>query len=233
MQSILKYEPHFPVVTVDLAPAEELVADYGAMVARSPAVELEVRLLVGRRPSFFDKLKSLLAAVVRRALGSRGLFLNHFSSPTGGWVRLASPMGGGIKQLSLRDSAKWKISPRAFIAHTGPIDLKMIWGSVRAVFSREGVVFLDASGEGEIWVAGYGAIDELEVNGSYVVDSGHVVAFEKQLAYEVRHASGHIGDTAIPGEGLVLELTGTGRVLVQTRNIGALTSWVGRQLPTL
>lgn len=233
MQALIKHEPHFPVVTVDLAPAEELVADYGAMVARSPALELRVRLLVGRRPSFFDTVKALCAAVVRRMLGSRGLFMNHFSSTMGGWVRLASPMGGAIKQLSLREGAKWKIAPRSFIAHSGPIDMKMTWGSLRAVFSREGVVFLDAGGEGEIWIAGYGAIDEVEVNGSYVIDSGHLVAFESKLAHEVRHASGHIGDTAIPGEGLVLELTGTGRALVQTRNIGALTSWVGRQLPTL
>lgn len=231
MQSIIKHEPHFPVVTVDLAPAEELVADYGAMVARSPSIELHVRLCVGRRPSFVDTAKALLAAIVRRMLGSRGLFMNHFSSSMGGWVRLASPMGGAIKQLSLRDSAKWKIAPRSFIAHTGPIDLRMIWGSLRAVFSREGLVFLDAAGEGEIWVAGYGAIEEIEVKGSYVIDSGHVVAFEKKLSYEIRHASGHIGDTAIPGEGLVLELSGTGRVLVQTRNLGALTSWIGRQLP--
>lgn len=232
MQAVIKHEPHFPVVTVDLAPSEELVADYGAMVARSPALELQVRLCVGRRPSFFDKAKALLAAVVRRMIGSRGLFMNHFSSMMGGWVRLASPMGGAIKQLSLREGARWKIAPRSFIAHTGPIDLKLKWDSLRAVFSREGVSFLDASGEGELWVAGYGAIEEIEVKGSYVIDSGHLVAFERQLAFEVRHASGHIGDTAIPGEGLVLELTGSGRALVQTRNLGALTSWVGRQLPS-
>lgn len=231
MQAIIKHEPHFPVVTVDLAPAEELVADYGAMVARSPAIELHVRLCVGRRPSFLDKVTALLAAMVRRMLGSRALFMNHFSSMMGGWVRLASPMGGAIKQLSLREGAKWKISPRSFIAHTGPIDLRMNWGGLRAVFSREGLFFLDVAGEGELWVAGYGAIDEVEVKGSYVIDSGHLVGFEKKLAYEIRHASGHIGDTAIPGEGLVLELTGTGKALVQTRNIGALTSWVGRQLP--
>jgi uncharacterized protein (TIGR00266 family) len=231
MQALIKHEPHFPVVTVDLAPAEELVADYGAMVARAPAIDLHVRLCVGRRPSLIDRVKALGAAFIRRMLGSRGVFLNHFSSMTGGWVRLASPMGGPIKQLSLREGARWNVAPRSFIAYSGPIDMQMRWGSLKAVFSRGGVQFLDLSGEGELWLAGYGAIDEVEVNGSYVIDSGHIVAFEKSLHFDIRHASGHIGDTPIPGEGLVLELSGNGKVLVQTRNLGALTSWVGRQLP--
>jgi uncharacterized protein (AIM24 family) len=33
------------------------------------------------------------------------------------------------------------------------------------------------------------------------------------------------------GEGIVCEFNGTGRVYLQSRNLGALTDWIGRLLP--
>jgi uncharacterized protein (TIGR00266 family) len=106
----------------------------------------------------------------------------------------------------------------------------LIWGGFAMLFSREGAFFLRCRGAGELLVNCYGAIEKVEVDGSYLVDTGHVVAFEGELRYRLRRAGGW-RSTLLSGEGLVMHFTGTGTVWLQTRNVGALVRWITPSLP--
>jgi uncharacterized protein (AIM24 family) len=72
---------------------------------------------------------------------------------------------------------------------------------------------------------------ELEVRPgrSLVIDNGHVVAWDSTLDYEIRVASGAIGFKS--GEGLVNEFRGSGKILIQTRNIKSLAETLIPYLP--
>jgi uncharacterized protein (TIGR00266 family) len=103
--------------------------------------------------------------------------------------------------------------------------------SARAFFSGESLFFLKASGAGPVLLNAFGAIEELDLNGEMIVDTGHLVAFESGISYEVtKAASGWIA-SFLSGEGLVLRMSGQGKVYIQSRNPNAFGRTLGSLLP--
>ncbi|RPI22874.1 MAG: AIM24 family protein, partial [Chloroflexota bacterium] len=71
----------------------------------------------------------------------------------------------------------------------------------------------------------------LEAGQTYTVDTGHLVAFTDKMGFQV-HGIGGIKSTLFSGEGLVVDLTGPGRLMMQTRSADAFISWLSPKLPT-
>jgi uncharacterized protein (TIGR00266 family) len=230
MQQLIKYEPSFSMLQLSLAPGETVIAEAGSMVARSSNLQMEVKLNAGRKAGFFGKLKAVFIALLRKMIGGETFFVNHFSSPQGGFVWLAPALSGGIKHIPLQNTSML-FSAGAYLASMGEIDLKMRWGGLRAILSKEGAFFVEASGMGEVWVTSYGAIDEVYCNGSYIVDNGHIVGFDSSLTFKIKSAGGGLLGFMASGEGLVCEFQGQGRILIQSRNTGSLVSWLTPMLP--
>lgn len=230
MQQIIKYEPSFSLLQLQLGPGENLVAEAGSMVARASHVGMQVKLNAGRNAGFFGKLKAFLIAMLRKMVGGETFFVNHFSAPQGGWVWLAPAMSGSIRHMPMQGNAML-FSAGAYLAHMGDVDLKMRWGGLRAILAKEGAFFVEASGTGDLWVTSYGAIDEVMCNGTYIVDNGHIVGFDSSLTFKIKSAGGGLLGFMASGEGLVCEFSGQGRILIQSRNTGALVDWLRPMLP--
>ena len=230
MQQMIKYEPSFSMLQLSLAPGEVVIAEAGAMVARSSNLTMEVKLNAGKNAGFFGKLKAAMIALLRKVIGGETFFVNHFSSPQGGFVWLAPALSGGIKHIPLQNTSMI-FSAGAYLASAGEIDLKMRWGGIRAILSKEGAFFVEAMGSGDLWVTSYGAIDEVYCNGSYIVDNGHIVGFDSSLTFKIKSAGGGLLGFMASGEGLVCEFQGQGRILIQTRNTSSLVSWLTPMLP--
>ncbi|HZF50367.1 MAG TPA: TIGR00266 family protein [Polyangiaceae bacterium] len=230
MQQMIKYEPSFSMLQLALAPGEVVIAEAGAMVARSSNLQMEVKLNAGKNAGFFGKLKAIMIALLRKVIGGETFFVNHFSSPQGGFVWLAPSLSGGIKHIPLQNSTMM-FSAGSYLASAGDIDLKMRWGGLRAILSKEGAFFIEARGTGEVWVTSYGAIEEVYCNGSYIVDNGHIVGFDSNLTFNIKSAGGGLLGFMASGEGLVCEFQGQGRILIQTRNTSSLVSWLTPMLP--
>ena len=231
MQHVVKFDPTFSMLQVQLAPGEVMVSEAGAMVARASHLAMEVKLNAGSKAGFFGKLKALLIALVRKLIGGETFFVNHFSSPQGGWVWLAPALSGGIRHIPLQGQSML-FSSGAYLASAGDVDLKMRFGGLRALLAKEGAFFIECSGQGDLWVNSYGAIDEVHCNGSYVVDNGHIVGFDSSLDFEIRTPGGGAMGLLGSGEGLVCEFRGQGRILIQSRNLGALVGWLSPMLPS-
>lgn len=88
---------------------------------------------------------------------------------------------------------------------------------------------LRASGQGEMLVSSYGAIHEL-VFGPAEKYTGHLVAFSEGIGFRVRTIGG-VKSTMFSGEGLVVDLTGPGRALLQSRSTDQFLAWLIPQLP--
>jgi len=230
MQQLIKHQPTFSLLQVSLAPGEVLVAEAGTMVARDTNLDMEVKLNAGPNAGFFGKLKALFVAFIRKMVGGETFFVNHFSAAQGGWVWLAPPTSGAIKHLALTGPSML-FSVGAFLASSGPVELKMRWGGLKGMMAKEGAFFLEASGQGDLWVTSYGAIDEVYCQGSYIVDTGHIVGFDSSLTYKMRSSGGGLTGLLASGEGLVCEFTGQGRILLQSRSNGALVGWLSPMLP--
>ena len=82
-------------------------------------------------------------------------------------------------------------------------------------------------------MSSYGAIHtiDLAAGQTYTVDSGHLVGWDEGVQYDVKKA-GSWKSTILGGEGFVVELTGPGRVYVQTRSPEGLIDWIVPKLPT-
>ena len=78
---------------------------------------------------------------------------------------------------------------------------------------------MKTSGEGDVLISAYGDLLELEVDEYHplTVDHEHVVAWDANLDYEIKVASGTFG--FVSGEGFVNEFHGNGKIYIQTRNI--------------
>jgi len=87
------------------------------------------------------------------------------------------------------------------------------------------------TGNGELLLTSFGGIYEVPVNGEYIVDTGHIVAFEKSLTFNIGKANPSWWGAFLGGEGLVCRFQGQGKVYCQTHNPGAFGQLVGPQLP--
>ncbi|AKT38289.1 TIGR00266 family protein [Chondromyces crocatus] len=230
MQHIVKYGPSFSMLQLQLNPGEVIIAEAGSMVARSTSLQMDVKLNAGRNAGFFGKLKAIFIALIRKVIGGETFFVNHFSSPQGGWVWLAPSLSGNVRHIPLQGQAML-FSAGSYLASAGDVDLKMRWGGLRAILSKEGAFFVEASGQGDLWVTSYGAIDEVYCNGTYIVDNGHIVGFDSTLDFKIRSAGGGLMGFVASGEGLVCEFQGQGRILIQSRNTSSLVSWLTPMLP--
>lgn len=228
---IIKHQPVFALLEVQLAPNEVVVAEAGAMVARASHVAMAVKLNAPAHAGFFGKLRAFVIALVRKLFAGETFFVNHFSSPQGGWVWLAPALSGAVKHIVLQGNTML-FSAGAFLAFSGDITMRPRFGGCRSLLAKEGAFFLETSGTGELWITSYGAIEELQCNGSYVVDNGHLVGFDASLNFTIKAPGGGLVGLLGSGEGLVCEFQGQGRIFIQTRNVSALVEWLTPLLPS-
>ena len=93
------------------------------------------------------------------------------------------------------------------------------------MFSGEGAFFIECSGEGDLFFNTFGALIEKEINGSFTVDTGHVVAWEPSLNYSIRGMGG-LKSTLLSGEGVAMQFSGRGKIYLQTRTMDSLANWL-------
>jgi len=229
MQHQIEHGPSFAWLKVQLQPGEQIQAEAGAMVRRTPALVMDTRLNAGRRPGLFAKLKAVFVGVLRKVLGGETMFVNDFHGPQGGEVVLAPPLAGHIMHRQLDGHGTLFVQTGGYLASTGEVDTKIRFGGLKTMLGGEGLVLLHCSGRGDVFLNSYGGIVEVPVDGSFVVDTGHIVAFDGSLQFKVRSAGG-LKSFLFSGEGLVCEFRGQGSVFLQSRNLGSLVGWLSPML---
>jgi uncharacterized protein (TIGR00266 family) len=191
----------------------------------SDGVSLETRAMGG-----------LLASLKRSILGGESFFVNTYRAPSsGGEIMLAPPLPGDIAVLKLEEQSLL-VQSGAFVASSRGIEIDTKFGGAKTFFASEGLFLLRCSGSGTLILGSYGAIHQRELGAAekYTVDTGHLVAFPDGVGFDVR-AIGGLKSTLFSGEGLVVDLTGPGKILLQTRSSDAFLTWllpqVERRLP--
>lgn len=226
----ITHGPSCAMLRVDLNPGETVVAEAGSMVGRHQPVEMEVKLNASPSAGFVEKLVAIFVAFIRRVLGGETFFVNHFSTPQPASVWIAPVTLGQISYRRMQGETL-VLSAGAYLAHRGDLNMKLRFGGLRGIFAKEGAFFLELSGHGELWFNSFGGVHPIDVNGSYMVDNGHLVGFEGNLDFEIKSAGGGMMGLVASGEGLVCNFTGQGRIYIQSRNTSSLLSWITPHLP--
>jgi uncharacterized protein (TIGR00266 family) len=200
------------------------------MVAMDPGLGVETGFMGVGGGGIVEWLKAALAGLARKFLAGESMFVNTFKAKgSGGKVMLAPSMVGDIAHIPLNDS-RITVQAESYLASSPKVKVGLIWGGISMLFSGEGAFFLDCKGSGDLLINSYGAIEKVEIDGAYVVDTGHVVAWEGDLSYNLKKAGGW-KSAMFSGEGMVLEFKGKGTVWLQTRNVGSFVSWISPFFP--
>ena len=220
MKYEVKYGPAYALGIISLEAGEKIQAETGAMVSMSDSIKIETGMKGG-----------ILGGLKRSVLGGESFFLNTFEAEQPGEVTLAPALPGDIMALDMAGQTLL-IQSGSFLAATPDIEIDTKWGGAKTFFSREGLFMLKCTGSGTLFVSSYGGIHlvELEPGQRYTVDTGHMVAFDDSVTYDV----GRVGSwksTLLGGEGLVCKLTGPGRFYLQTRNPESFIEWLVPKLP--
>jgi uncharacterized protein (TIGR00266 family) len=217
MQIQIRNRPSFANLLVQLARGDRIVAESDAMASMSSTISLQTRWNGG-----------FLRAVLRRVFGGESLFINEFSTASQGELVLSQPFPGDIECLDLRGGSLF-LQPGAFLACDPQVSLGVGYAGLASFFAREGLFRLKVQGQGRVWFGAYGGILAKDIDGEYVVDSGHLVAYEPTIALRLGMA-GSLFSSVLSGEGLILRMRGRGRIYLQTRSMSGLARWANKHL---
>lgn len=219
MQAEISCGPAFAFAEVTLPPGGSVRLESGAMATTRGDVEIKTSTQGG----FMRGL--------RRSLGGESFFVNDFTSQTGGTVGVAAVLPGDLVQVPI-SGMELLVASGSWIASDTSIDVDSKWGGAKGFFSGAGLILLRCNGTGDLLVSSYGAIRDvtLAAGEQMTIDTGHIVAFDSSIQYNVRKA-GSWKTTLLGGEGLVTDFTGPGRLWLQTRSSGDLIGWLDSHLP--
>lgn len=219
MQAEINGQPSFAYLCVELAPGESIVAEPDAMASMDSGLTMQTHFNGG----FFSGL-------AKKFLGGETLFINKFSNLTRekSRITLVQTTPGDVRQITLKNEAFY-LQPGAYLCSTPGLQLGVGWAGLASGFGREGFFRLKVSGSGTLWYGGYGALVEKEVDGDYIVDTGHLVAYEPQMQLHMQLAGG-LFSSFFGGEGLVTRVEGRGKIILQTRSLGGLRDYLNPKI---
>ena len=220
MNVTVKHQPSFSLAVVTFAPNEQIRVEPGAMVSHTDGMTTETKAEGG----LFGGLKRMVAG--------ESFFQNTWKAPaSGGEMTLAPSLPGDMVTLEI-GGGDFLLASGAYVASEMGVTMDASWGGSKGFFGGGGLVLLKITGSGKIVAATYGAIEErvLAAGQKYIVDTGHIVGFDSTVQFSVTKSGGW-KSTILGGEGLVCQLTGPGRVLMQSRSTEAFLGWLIPKLP--
>jgi uncharacterized protein (TIGR00266 family) len=192
------------------------------MMATSADVSIEAKASGG-----------LMKSLKRSVLGGESFFITTYTAPTaGGWVDFAARLPGDA--IGLPVSEGLNITRGSYLCSDSGVEIDTSWGGFKNLAGGEGGFLVRASGQGQVVLAAYGAIDaaDLGPNDAIVVDSGHMVAWDNSVQTQLRRAAaGGLMQSAKSGEGFVFDIHGPGRIWTQSRNPSEFIAWMTSVLP--
>lgn len=218
-----------PLIHVDLSDGGQVKIENGSM-AYSSNVEME-----GKMNSSKKGLGGFLGALGRSITSGESIFITEARGGRGeAFIGIAPAIPGKIACLKVSFGRQYRLNTGAFLACDETVVYNMKSQDIgKAFFGGTGGIFvMETDGEGDVLVNAFGDLLELEVTPERPlrIDNEHVVAWDSTLDYNIQAASGMIGFTT--GEGLVNEFHGSGKVLIQTRNLHSLADAIRVFIPT-
>ncbi|MER7770984.1 TIGR00266 family protein [Kitasatospora sp. NPDC096140] len=224
MQVETRHQPGFAVARCLLSPGESLVGQSGSMYRCGPDLDIEAMAQGG-----------VLAGLKRAALGGSSLFLTRYTAHGGGsWVDLVHELPGDVTALEVTGDRPVQVTQGNWLGCSAEVTPQTKWAGMQNVLGGEGGFVLRMEGTGTVVLGCYGALDAVDLGPGeqLTVAAGHIVGYDVGVALDARRmARGRTIRSLKTGQFLVCDLTGPGRVLLQTRSPGELVSYLQEKLP--
>ncbi len=204
------------VARVRLRPGQEVYAEAGKMLYKTPSVQWETRMTG-------ESLGEKLWGAVKRKLMGESLFLTYFRASADGEIGFAGSYPGRIQAFDLAAGQTVLVQRDSFlVAQAGvKLDIALVKKLGAGFFGGEGFILERLTGPGTLFIHAGGDFIEFQLASGEVlqVDTGCIVAFDEGVNYDIQFVGG-IKTAIFGGEGLFLAtLTGPGRVIVQSMTL--------------
>src|SRR4029453_11671174 len=167
------HQPSFSLAVLQLQPEQSIQAEAGAMVSMSANIELQ------------SQMKGGFLGAIKRAAGGESAFVSTFTARGGpGEVTLAPGTPGDIAAIEF-SGQPFFVQSSSYLAGDASLSVDTKWGGAKSFFAGEGLFVLMVQGQGLLLVSSFGAIHRkrLQPGERYVVDTGHLVAWEGTTPY--------------------------------------------------
>lgn len=212
MRYSIDYGPSNSVLELTLDQGEKVVSEAGAMAWMSS----NMKVSTGARGGIMSSLK-------RSMLSGESFFQNTYEATGGEGTIGLSPGQPGAVVAHQMTGGELILEKDAYLASDLGVNIDSNFQGFRGLFS-EGMFVLKASGAGMLFFDAYGDIEEVEVDGDYIIDNGHAVAWEPSLSYSATRAK-QIRSFMFSDQ-LLMRFSGRGKLWVQSRNPRSLANWV-------
>jgi uncharacterized protein (AIM24 family) len=197
---------------VSLEQGEAFWASKGMIVSYDETIDWGVKALGG------------VGRTVSRMLSGESLALAYVTARDKGKINFASREPGRLVSWNLAEQGDIVALRGAFLAAYGDIDIRVTRAKRMGAmfFGGGGLLLQNISGTGLVFLSVKGDLVDthLDDGESVVVSTGNLAAFSKSCDYRIRGVGGCL-KMFLGGEGFFMtELTGPGRVLVQTLKRG-------------
>jgi len=205
-----------PVLEVQLAPDESIVAVSGELSWMTSAISLSTTTQFGGGGGFLGAFK--------RVVGGGSLFMTEYKAVGGpGSVAFAAKLPGHILPVEITRGQSYMLHRHGFVCATPGVELGVgFQQSLGAgIFGGEGFLLQKLEGECQAFVELGGEIVNYELSPGETlrVHPGHVGMFETQVQFDITRIAG-IRNMLFGGDGIFLAtLTGPGRVWLQTLTV--------------
>ena len=232
---IVGEEMQFVEITLD--PGEACIAEAGAFMYMDPGIEMNTIFGDGSDRDGGGFMGKLLSAG-KRVLTGESLFMTVFGNGAGArrHVAFASPYPGRIIPLDLPTHGNTILCQKdAFLCAAKGVSVGIAFQRRigAGLFGGEGFILQKLEGDGLAFVHAGGTVVERDLGAGETLrlDTGCLVAFERQVDYDIQTVPG-IRTALFGGEGLFFaSLTGPGKVWIQSLPFSRLASRIYAAAP--
>lgn len=172
---------------------------------------------------------------IGRMFAGEDLFMATYQAQRpGAMIAFASTVPGKILDVDVGTTGGMICQKGAFLCAQESVNLSVTFTKKisSGMFGGEGFILQELSGSGMAFleIDGDMVMKDLGPGEVLKVDTGNVVAFERNMKYEVEMVKG-LGNILFGGEGLFLtKITGPGRVVLQTQNIAEFAGRISKMI---
>jgi len=209
-----------PILEVDLAPGDEVIAESGELAWMRGPVQLKTGKGIGQTKGGF-------MGAAKRALAGGTFFMTSYTVAEGsGAVTFAAKAPGEIREVQLGDGREYVVHRHGFICCEPGVELNVHMQQKlgAGIFGGAGFILQRLSGRGVAFVEMHGDVVECDLAAGDLlrVHPGHVALFETAVSLELTTVPG-IRNKLFGGDGLFLAaLRGPGKVWLQSITLPAL-----------
>jgi uncharacterized protein (TIGR00266 family) len=225
------------MVEVELDPGETVIAEAGAMNYMEDGIVFETKMGDGSTAS--GGIMGTLLNIGKRVLTQESIFMTHFTNKGSSKARVAfaAPYPGRILAIDLAQIGGTLICQKdSFLCAAMGTKLSIAFQKKlgAGLFGGEGFILQKLEGDGKVFVHAGGMVVQKQLRGQTMrVDTGCIVGFTPQIAYDIEKAGG-MKSMIFGGEGLFLAtLRGEGPIWLQSLPLSRLANRIVAAAPSI